>query len=218
MRCPRHGSLSQRRRGVHGARTPTVPWSPCPRPASASACPASTRPGSDVRCCPASAVRSTRPVSGVWCPVSGVRCRRPASVLLVSVSTLSAPTSWCSAWCSGQRPGSDRSDRRGPTVSATGARPSPQEPRWRWLGGLPGRWGAAGRVPGSPVGRQARAVAHRWPAARRSAGACGRPRSGWWVARAGMPLGREREGVRPHRGPGRQQSPRSRQIGRGNPV
>jgi hypothetical protein len=60
-------------------RMPTVPWSPCPRPPSASACPASAcpasaRPVSDVRC-PVPGVRASGvsecPVSGVRCPVSG---------------------------------------------------------------------------------------------------------------------------------------------------
>jgi hypothetical protein len=68
-----------RGRGAQGVRTPTVPWSPCPRPPSASACPASTRPVSASGACPASAVRSARPVSSVRCLVSDVRCPVHAS-------------------------------------------------------------------------------------------------------------------------------------------
>jgi hypothetical protein len=78
-RCPQqHGSPSQRCRGAQDVRMPTVPWSPCPRPPSASARPASARPVSDVRYCPASARPvSARLVSDVRCPVPGVRVRCP---------------------------------------------------------------------------------------------------------------------------------------------
>ena len=77
---------------VPGCPMPTVPCSPCPRPPSASACPASTRPASGVRCVFSVRLSGVR-ASGVRypgvrarCPeprvrrrVSGVRCERPAS-------------------------------------------------------------------------------------------------------------------------------------------
>jgi hypothetical protein len=156
MRRPQqHGSPSQRRRGAQGVRTPTVPWSPCPRPRSASACPASTRPASDVRC-RSSVRRPVRP-SGVQCLVSEVRCLGAC----VRHRCVLCPCPCCprrrvggARGCGGQLHGSDRSDRRGPTVSATGARPSPQGAALAVVGWAAGPTGAAGCARGSPVGRQ----------------------------------------------------------------
>ena len=79
-RPQQHALASQRRRAAQDVRTPTVPWSPCPCLPSASACSASTRPASGVRC--VSSVRlsgSARPVSRVRCPMSGVRVQCPVS-------------------------------------------------------------------------------------------------------------------------------------------
>jgi hypothetical protein len=105
-RLQQHGSRSS---GVVVPRCPDVHRAllalPCPL--SASPCPVSGRPVSGTRCmCPASARPvSACPVSGIRYPVSacgvrvsGVRCERPASVRLASVSALSAPVSWWSAW------------------------------------------------------------------------------------------------------------------------
>ena len=138
-RPQQHALASQRRRAAQDVRTPTVPWSPCPCLPSASACPASTRPASGVRC--VSSVRlsgSARPVSRVRCPmssvqcpvssvpcrrrVSGVRCKGPAFVRVASVSALSAPVS---SWSARVRWQPHASGPAGsachPTMSATGS-------------------------------------------------------------------------------------------------
>jgi len=142
-RPQQHALASQRRRAAQDVRTPTVPWSPCPCLPSASACPASTRPASGVRC--VSSVRlsgSARPVSDVRCPmsgvdvrcpcpvssvscrrrVSGVRRKRPAFVRVASVPALSAPVS---SWSARVRWQPHASGPAGsachPTMSATGS-------------------------------------------------------------------------------------------------
>jgi hypothetical protein len=63
---------------VQDVRIPAAPWSPCPRPRSAS----------------------TRPASCVRCPVSGVRCERP-----VSARAMSTRPVHCPVWTSGVRVG-----------------------------------------------------------------------------------------------------------------
>ena len=63
-------------------RMPTVPCSPCPRPPSASACPASTGPASGAypaSACLVSDARCPCPRSRAPCPTSGVRCPVRAS-------------------------------------------------------------------------------------------------------------------------------------------
>jgi hypothetical protein len=207
--------------GAQGVRTPTVPWSPCPRPASASACPASTRPASTPSgACPA----STRPVrpSGVQCLVSDVRCPLHASGIGASCVRVHAVHAGELVERVGAADSStDRTCRigRGATVSATGARPSPPGTRWRWLGGLPGRREQQVAHQDRPSVGKCVGLAHRWQAARRSAGACGRPQT-WVVGRPGRDaLGPIAPGcAAPPRPKGSSSPPRSRQTGRGNPV
>ena len=118
-RCPYRSTVGVQRAGARRAGPdvpmPAAPWSPYPRPRSASA-----RPVSGVRCDRPVSARAmpTRPVSNVrvWtsgvprpCPVSGVDVRRPASVSArsASASAVSAPvTSWSASvrWAA-TRPG-----------------------------------------------------------------------------------------------------------------
>ena len=118
-RCPYRSTVGVQRAGARRAGPdvpmPATPWSPYPRPRSASA-----RPVSGVRCDRPVSARAmpTRPVSNVrvWtsgvprpCPVSGVDVRRPASVSArsASASAVSAPvTSWSASvrWAA-TRPG-----------------------------------------------------------------------------------------------------------------
>ena len=155
MRRPQqHGSLSQRRRGAQASGRPPCRGHPVRvlrqrrrvrRPPVQCRCAAPVqRPPSG----------PPRPVSSVRCPMSGVRCMRPASVRLVSVSTLSAPASWWSAWVR------RTATRIGPVGSACPPCPRPERGRRHrsrvgggW-DGLPGRRGGAGCARGSPVGRQ----------------------------------------------------------------
>jgi hypothetical protein len=133
---------------------PTVPCSPRPRPPSASACPASTRPASDVRCvstsaCPVSArlVSDTpvsvsglqSPVSDVGCPVSGASVRHPVRV--ASVSALSAPVSSWSARV--RRAATHVSDRRGRRLTPPYSRPARRRPSQSLVLGV-GRAGSGG--------------------------------------------------------------------------
>jgi hypothetical protein len=147
--CAAHSNTVRRPSGVvvPGCSMPTVPCSPRPRPPSASACPASTRPASDVRCvstsaCPVSArlVSDTpvsvsglqSPVSDVGCPVSGASVRHPVRV--ASVSALSAPVSSWSARVrrAATRLGQARSASH-PTVFASGSSaPKSKSGAWSW--------------------------------------------------------------------------------------
>jgi hypothetical protein len=127
-RCPYRSTVGVQRagarRGGPDVRMPAAPWSPCPRPRSASA-----RPVPGVRCDrPVSArAMSTRPVSNVRvsnvCP--GVDVRR--SACSGSASAVSAPGDFVARFGGGAatRPGGSHR----PAISANGSGSRPSQSR-----------------------------------------------------------------------------------------
>ena len=212
-----HGSLSQGRRGAQGVRThPPCRGHPVrvlrqrrrvQRPPVQCRCPVPVqRPPSG----------PPRPVSSAWCPTSGVRCMRPASVRLVSVSTLSAPAGWRSAWVR------RTATRIGQVGSAWSHRVRDRSVAVAAGGRVGGGWVDCRADGEQPVAHQDRpSVGKRVRLAHRGqVGGSVRPTTTWWwVARAGMPLGDDVGVCGPTAAPrGSSSPPRSRPTGRGSPV
>jgi hypothetical protein len=220
-----------RRPQQHGSLSPAASWcprrpdthravSPCPRPRSASACPASTRPGSDVWCL-SSVRRPVRP-SGVQCLVSDVRCPVHASGIGASgVRVRAVRAGELVERVGAADSDTDRTGRIG--VVPPCPRPERGRRRGRRVGGgwveCRGRRGAAGCARGSPVAGQAGEVGSPVAGGAQVGGSV-RPTTTWVVGRPGRDaLGpRARGCAAPLRPQGSSSPPRSRQTGRGTPL